>query len=222
MTGTPAPGTPASTGAGNPRAPGEAPQPSAGWASPGSSAGAWWVVLVASGVGLLLTTLLAVEEVALIEDPEAVRLWDLSSRVSCSPVLGAWQSSIFGPPNGLIGAVVFAILGSSAVDTLFGGHHGRSFLAALWGMAFTFALFATWFAFQIAFVIDSLCLWCAGIATTVLATCAALTRIVTWAQVWGSGQVQASLDRAIASHVDLIVWTGWWLGIGAVFAIGLA
>ena len=57
----------------------------------------------------------------------------------------------------------------------------------LWGLAVFFALFATWFMFQTAFSIGSLCLWCTGIVTMVLAICATLTRIAHRAAAFGAG-----------------------------------
>jgi uncharacterized membrane protein len=181
----------------------------------------WGAVLVASVLGLMITTALVVQKVALLEDPTSGLLWDLSDRVSCTAVLGAWQSSVFGPPNGVIGVAVFAILASAALGGMLGGRPSRSYLLAMWGLALVFAAFATWFTFQSAFVIDAWCLWCTGIVTVVLTICAALTRIAANAQAWGDGRLGAAIAAAVAARADLVTWVGWWLVIAGMLTLGL-
>jgi uncharacterized membrane protein len=181
----------------------------------------WAVVLVAAAVGLMITTVLVIQKVAILEEPGAGLLWDLGARVSCTAVLSAWQSSVFGPPNGVIGVAVFAILASAALDGLLGGRASRHYLLALWGLALVFAAFATWFSFQSAFVIGAWCLWCTGIVTVVLTICAGLTRIANDARAWGDGRVATLLANAVSADLDLVVWIGWWLAIAAMLALGL-
>ena len=190
--------------------------------SAGSDLVRWAVVLVAAVVGLTITTALVVQKVALLEHPGVRLLWDLSDRVSCTAVLSAWQSSVFGPPNGVFGVAVFAILASAALGGMLGGHPSRSYLLAMWGLALVFAAFATWFTFQSAFVIGAWCLWCTGIVTVVLMICAALTRIASHARAWGDGRVGADIATAVDARLDIAVWIGWWLVIAGMLALGLA
>ena len=182
---------------------------------------AWWVVLVAAAAGLTFTTVQIMEKITILKDPTAGLVCDISTTVSCTNVLNAWQSSVLGPPNALIGAIMFAILGSGALGGVLGGRPARNYLLVLWGLSVFFALFATWFMFQTAFVIGSLCLWCTGIVTAVLAICATLTRIAHRAHAFGTGRFAALMDTAVRSSLDLIIWGGWWLGIAAMLAVGL-
>ena len=182
---------------------------------------AWWVVLVAAGAGLTFTTVQIMEKISILKDPTAGLVCDISTTVSCTNVLNAWQSSVLGPPNALIGAIMFAVLGSAALGGALGGAPARSYLLVLWGLAVFFAVFATWFMFQTAFSIGSLCLWCTGIVTAVLAICATLTRITHRAHAFGSGRFAGLMDTAVKSSLDLIIWVGWWLGIAAMLAVGL-
>ena len=182
---------------------------------------AWWVVLVAAFAGLAFTTVQIMEKISILKDPAAGLVCDISTTVSCTNVLNAWQSSVLGPPNALIGAIMFAILGSAALGGVLGGRPARSYLLVLWGLAVFFALFATWFMFQTAFVIGSLCLWCTGIVTAVLAICATLTRIAHRAHAFGSRRFGAWMDTAVKSSLDLIIWGGWWAGIATMLAVGL-
>jgi uncharacterized membrane protein len=182
---------------------------------------AWWVVLVAAAAGLAFTTVQIMEKITILKDPAAGLVCDISTTVSCTNVLNAWQSSVLGPPNALIGAIMFAILGSAALGGALGGRPARSYLLVLWGLAVFFALFATWFMFQTAFIIGSLCLWCTGIVTAVLAICATLTRIAHRAHAFGSGAFAGLMDTVVKSSLDLIIWGGWWAGIAAMLAVGL-
>lgn len=116
---------------------------------------------------------------------------------------------------------MFALLGSAGLGAVLGSRPARAYVALLWGLAVFFAAFATWFMFQTAFVIGSLCLWCTGIVTAVLATCAALTRAANTAQAWGSGRFGRAMATAVDTRLDLIIWAGWWLGIAAMLAVGL-
>jgi uncharacterized membrane protein len=182
---------------------------------------AWWVVLVAAFAGLSFTTVQIMEKITILKDSGAGLVCDISATVSCTNVLNAWQSSVLGPPNALIGAIMFAILGSGALGGVLGGAPGRRYLLVLWGLAVFFAMFATWFMFQTAFVIGSLCLWCTGIVTAVLVICAALTRTANRARAFGTGRFAGLMDTAVKSSLDLIIWGGWWLGIAGMLALGL-
>ena len=182
----------------------------------------WLVVLVAAALGLLFTVALVQQKLALVADPEGSLLWDISSRASCTTVLNAWQSSAFGLPNGVLGVAVFAIFASAALGGALDGRPSRTYLLALWGLALVFAIFATWFTFQSAFVIGAWCLWCTGIVTVVLTICAALTRIATNARAWGNGRIGRVMAAAVAARGDIAVWVGWWLVIAGMLAVGLA
>ena len=99
----------------------------------------WLVVLAAAAAGLLFTTALVQQKLALVADPEGSLLWDISSRTSCSAVLNAWQSSAFGLPNGVLGVAVFAIFASAALGGALDGRPSRTYLLTLWGLALVFA-----------------------------------------------------------------------------------
>lgn len=182
----------------------------------------WWAAaLGAAVVGIGLTGLQIVEKIAVLSDPGAALVCDVNAVLSCSSVLSAWQSSVLGPPNALIGAVLFAVLGSAALGGVLGGRPARAYLVALWAVAIGFALFATWFMVQTAYAIGALCLWCIGITTAVLVIVAALTRIVVHAHAV-SGSLGRGVGALVRSQTDLVVIAGWWLAIAAVLFTGLA
>jgi uncharacterized membrane protein len=182
----------------------------------------WAVILVAGLAGLGFTGTQIMEKLAILKDPATTLACDVNAVLSCTDVLLSWQASVLGPPNALIGAVMFTILWAGALGALLGSTIGRWHLVLLWGLAVFFLVFATWFMEQTAFSIGRLCLWCIGITTMVVIICGALTRLAARDQVLGSGRAGRWLATAVRSGLDLIIWFGWWLAIAAMLWIGLA
>lgn len=177
----------------------------------------WWVALVAAATGIILTGIQTVERLQILKDPAAGLVCDVNSVLSCTQVLGAWQSSVvLGVPNAFIGGIIFAVLGSAAFARVLGSSLTRGFLLALWGLACFFALFATWYMIQTAFVIGALCLWCIGNTTAAGLIAAVLTR-----EVASAGHLGNRARTASRAGLDVIAWLGWWITLAALVAIGL-
>lgn len=171
---------------------------------------------------MALTGLQIVEKITVLADPAgAVLVCDVNAVLSCSRVLDAWQSSVLGPPNALIGAVMFAVLGSGALAGATGSRLAGGYLLGLWALAVGFAGFATWFMAQTAYMIGALCLWCTGITTAILVIVAACTR-----QVAAAGALPGAggrlLGTMVRSGTDVIVIAGWWLVVAVMLVTGLA
>lgn len=181
----------------------------------------WAVVLGAGLAGLAFTTVQVIEKITILTDPGATLVCDVNATISCTDVLNAWQSSVLGPPNSLIGAVMFTAFLSAAAAGLMGSRLSRSYLAALWGLAVFFLGFATWFMYETAFSIERLCPWCIGITSAVVAICAALTRIAHREGAFGQTGLGTIVTRGVRRNLDLVVWAVWWLAIGAFLVIGL-
>lgn len=190
--------------------------------SPRAGRGPWFAVLAAAAAGLVFTSIQIVEKIAILKNPSTTLVCDVNSVMSCTDVLNAWQSSVLGPPNALIGAVMFTLLGSGALGAVMGNRLSNAYLATLWGLAVFFLSFASWFMYQTAFSIGRLCLWCTGIVTAVVIICAALTRLAERQRAFGTGAAGRVLHRAVHSGLDLLIWLGWWLAIAALLVAGLA
>jgi uncharacterized membrane protein len=182
----------------------------------------WGIVLIATFAGLGFTTVQIVEKITILKDPFTSLACDVNATLSCSSVLNAWQSSVLGPPNSLIGAIMFAILASAAFAGMLGSSFSNAYVATCWGLAVFFLAFASWFMYETAFSIGALCLWCVGITTAVVVICAALTRIADRAAAFGDGRFGRGVSTAVRSRLDLAVWAGWWLVVAALLWIGLA
>lgn len=188
---------------------------------PAPSRGLWSVVLVASATGIALTTAQILERISMLRTPGSSLVCDIGPAVSCTEVLGAWQSSVLGPPNAWVGGLMFAILGSGALAAVTGSRLSRGFALTLWGLAAFFLCFATWFMRETAFDIGSLCLWCVGITTAVVVICAALTRVARAARALGDGRASRVLDTLVRTRLDLVLWAGWWAVVAGLVAVGL-
>lgn len=181
----------------------------------------WLVVLLASLAGLAFTTIQIVEKIDILKNPYAALACDVNATLSCSDVLTAWQSSVLFPPNALIGAVMFAILGSAAVSGLSGSVLARGYLAGLCGLAIFFLCFATWFMYETAYDIGSLSLWCTGITTALVILNAAILRLADQQGALGVGRLGRAVAATVRSGADLLVWLGWWVLIAGMLWTGL-
>lgn len=190
-------------------------------ATSGAQRGLWWAVLVPALAGITFTSIQIMERIQIVQRPDTVLSCDINAKISCSGVLEAWQSSVLGPPNALIGAVMFAILASAALGGVLGNVLSRAYLLTVWGLAVFFLCFASWFMYETAFEIHLLCIWCAGIVTSVVVICAALTRLAERAHALGDGTAGRALSTAVRSRLDLILWAGWWLVIAEMLWLGL-
>ncbi len=182
----------------------------------------WGIVLIATFAGLGFTTVQIIEKITILKDPFASLACDVNATLSCSNVLTAWQSSVLGPPNALIGAIMFAILASAALAGMLGTAFSRAYVAICWGLAVFFLCFSSWFMYETAFSIGALCLWCVGITTALVVICATLTRIADRAAAFGDGRFGRGVATAVRTRLDLAVWAGWWLVIAALLWVGLA
>lgn len=178
--------------------------------------------MVASLVGIVLTTVQITDKITVLKNPASELVCDVNASLSCSGVLDAWQSSVLGPPNALIGAIMFAFLGSAALAGVLGSNLSRSYLAALWALALFFLSFASWFMYQTAFNIGQLCIWCVGITTSIVFICATLTRLGNRAGAFGEGRFGTWISRTVGAYGDLVFWASWWLAIALLLWIGLA
>lgn len=181
----------------------------------------WAVVLLAALAGVAFTTIQIMEKIAILKDPYTTLACDVNSTLSCTNVLNAWQSSVLGPPNSFIGAVMFGVLSSAALAGLLGSALGRAYLATMWGLAVFFLSFASWFMYETAFSIHALCLWCVGITTALVLICATLTRLANRGEAFGDTWFGRGIAAAVRTRLDLAVWGAWWLGIAALLGIGL-
>lgn len=119
-------------------------------------------LIVLASIGLVAATILTVEELDLIKDPNHVTSCSISPIVACARVIKSDESSIFaGIPNSLIGIFGFACILTAGMTILAGAKNLNKhwWRALVTGIAFN-AIFCGWLIYQGLYVINSLCLYC--------------------------------------------------------------
>lgn len=177
-----------------------------------------WLVAGAGAVGIVSGSITVVDKIALLKDPTAGSFCDISSTVGCSPVLLAWQSSVLGPPNALLGVIMFAILATAGAVVGSGGRLVAGFHNTMLGLAVFFAAFLTWYMFEVAYSIGSLCPFCTVCAAAVLTTVLGTNRMVA---SHGSGGFQRTASRLAAGGWDVLIVLGWGAIIAAMLFAGI-
>lgn len=139
-----------------------------------------WLI-VAGTIGWWAAFQLTMEKFHLLANPDSTAGCDFSLLVQCTANLNAWQGSVFGFPNPLIGLTAWMAPIVVGVAILAGAKFPRWFWL-LFGLGMTGALaFVIWLITQSIFVLGTLCPWCmvtwAVTIPTFLATIVHLFRI---------------------------------------------
>lgn len=156
-------------------------------------------------VGLVASFLQIIEKLYLLSNTNKVLACDLGSVFSCSSVLKAWQSSVFGFPNSLLCIVFFTVFAVTGLAGLSGAVLPRGFRIGVHALSLFVLGFAAWFLSQSIYVIGALCILCLF--------CFGGLLLVNWAWV----QINASdlpigergravVARAIKNNTDILVW----------------
>ena len=159
---------------------------------------ALWLIL-ASAIGWWAAFQLTLEKFHVLQDPEALLGCDYSVIVQCKANLEAWQGSVFGFPNpliGLAGWIAPLIVGGAL---LAGARFARWFWA-LFGVGILGAFaFVCWLISQSIFVLGTLCPWCMVTwAVTIPTFFATVIHLFRNGTLSSSEKVQESAGRLIA------------------------
>ncbi len=163
-------------------------------------------IMTAGGVvGIAAAFLQTTEKIALLKNKDAVLTCDLNSVFSCTNVLNAWQSSVFGFPNSLMCMALFTIFASMALVGLSGGVLPRKLRLGIQALSLFTLGFALWFLTESIYVINALCILCIF--------CFAGLLLVNWgwlrlnaADLPIGKRGRAALKRVIASGADIFAW----------------
>jgi uncharacterized membrane protein len=158
--------------------------------------GAYLEMLVSAAIGLIAAFVLAVEAIALAEDPFGQLACDINAVLSCGTVGLSWQASVLGFPNAYLGLIAEPVVITLAVAALGGVRFPRWFMLAAQAVYFIGFAFAYWLFFQSFFVIGALCPWCLTITVTTTLVFASMTRINL---LDGNIRLSASAYRTVSS-----------------------
>lgn len=115
---------------------------------------------IAGFIGTLASSILIVERIHLLEDPDYVPMCNFGEALNCATVMTSDQAAVFGFPNPIMGIVGFAIVMTIGMA----GLAGATFKPWFWGglqIGLIFAIvFIHWLMYHTLSNIRSLCLYC--------------------------------------------------------------
>lgn len=121
-------------------------------------------------IGLTAAFVLAVEEITVLKNPNAILSCSFNVVLNCSTVMQSWQAHVFGFPNMYIGLMAFPIVITVALLGLSSAVLPRWFYVGANIGYLLGALFAYWLFFNSLYAIQVLCPWCLLVtfSTTIL------------------------------------------------------
>lgn len=159
------------------------------------------VMSLGGAVGLVAAFLQTLEKLTLLKNKDAVLTCNFNSVFSCSNVLNAHQSSVFGFPNSIMCMLLFATFLVVGLVGLTGGIVARGMRLGVQALALFTLGFSLWFLWQSTYRINALCIFCVF--------CFAGLLMVNGAWLRGNaadlpGKVW--LERAKHSGADIFAW----------------
>lgn len=163
------------------------------------------VVLVVGGtIGWVASTLLLVERVRSLQNPEITLSCDISPFVSCGALFDRWQASLFGFPNPVLGVSGFVVPIVVGLVLLAGGRFAPWLWRAIGIGHFGAWAFVTWLFVQSAFVIGVLCPYCLVVWAATIPLWWATLAVTLSNGVWGDGRLR-SAGTVLKPHVITLV-----------------
>ncbi|MDX8030380.1 vitamin K epoxide reductase family protein [Lentzea sp. BCCO 10_0856] len=119
-----------------------------------------WVLAVGGFVGLIASSVLTIEKIALLKDPFYVPTCSINPVLSCGSIMKTAQAEVFGFPNPLLGIAGFAVVTTLGVLLVSGVSLPRWVWIGL-QVGVTFGvLFVHWLIVQSLYEIGALCPYC--------------------------------------------------------------
>lgn len=163
------------------------------------------LMTLGGAIGVIAAFLQTLEKLELIKNKDAVLPCNFNSVFSCSTVLNAWQSSVFGFPNSIMCMALFVIFTTVAAVGWGGGVLPRKVRFAIQGLTLFTLLFALWFLWQSTYVIGALCIFCIFCFAGLMLVNAMWLRLnaADMPKSW-----QPALQKFIGKQYDYVAWAG--------------
>lgn len=118
------------------------------------------ILVGASSVGLIASFWQMAERVHMLKYPEEALSCNLSPVVDCSGVLGDKLAAVLGPPNALVGVVVFSLLLAFGITLLSGMKWSEIVQKIVVTLSIIIMLFALWFFWVSLYSLGKICIFC--------------------------------------------------------------
>ena len=163
------------------------------------------ILTVGAGVGFIASFLQMLGKITLLKNSDSVLSCNLNSVFSCSNILNAHQSSVFGFPNSLLCIAFFALLLSVGLVGWTGSVVKPKLLFVYQAMSLFFAGFGFWYFWQSIFNVGALCVYCLFCYGGVLLINGALLRLNYKNLPFGK-KVMLAVDRLVSRGADIFFW----------------
>lgn len=162
-------------------------------------------ITIASAVGFLASFLQMLEKLTLLKNANSILTCNINSVLSCSNILNAHQSSVFGFPNSLLCISFFALTFSTGLVGWTGGLIQAKLRLFYEAMALFFVGFGFWYFWQSIFNVGSICIFCIFCYGSVLTISGAWFRL-NYKELGLSKPLLAKAEKLINSGYDILVW----------------
>lgn len=119
-----------------------------------------WLLLLGGTVGFWASSVLTIDKINLLQNPNYISNCDINSIFSCGEIVNTAQASVFGFPNPLIGIATYAVLITLGLLLIKNVELPKWVLQGVVVGSFLATIFVTWLAYQSIFVIGALCAYC--------------------------------------------------------------
>lgn len=163
------------------------------------------LMTIGGGIGVLAAFLQTLEVLELLKNKNAVLACNINSIFSCSTVLNAPQSAVFGFPNSIMCLSMFLIFFIAGFAGLFSKGLNKGFRLTIQGLSIFTLCFGIWFLWQSTYVINAQCIFCAFCMVGLIFVNAAWVRINAADMPIGA-KGHTWLNKAIAKQYDILAW----------------
>lgn len=120
-----------------------------------------WVLVIGGIIGLVASSILTIEKMNVLANPDYMPSCSISPVVACSPVMESWQASTFKFPNMFLGLAGFAMVWAVGMMLLAGAKNLKKWFWWCFQSGATFgAFFITWLQIASLYDIQKLCIYC--------------------------------------------------------------
>ncbi len=127
-----------------------------------------WLLIVVAIVGLVASTVLTLDKIHVLRDPNYNPACNINPIFSCGSVMKTKQAEVAGAPNTIVGLMAFPALLTVGVSMLFGARMNKRFwqlfqVVSIGGLAAVIYLF-----YQGVYRINALCIYCLSVWVVVI------------------------------------------------------
>lgn len=162
------------------------------------------VITLASLLGFVASFLQMLEKLTLMKNVDAVLVCNLNSVFSCTNILNAPQSSVFGFPNSLLCIIFFAFTMVAGLIGWAGGLVTHKLRLAFQAMAVFFLGFGLWYFWESIFNVGGLCMYCLACYLGVLFINGAFFRL-NYRDYTQNPAIQKRLEQIKTKGIDIFI-----------------